>query len=87
MKHNWSDFKNDWLKKNRNISFEQVEAVLLTVGPIDIITGHSGEHKGQSAYLIMLHEYVHIVPFIDDGKTRTLCTIIPSRKYNKFYKQ
>jgi len=87
MKHNWSNLKNDWLIKNRNLSFEEVEAVFLTVGPIGIITGHSGRHKGQSAYLIILHDYVHIVPFIDEGKTRILCTIIPSRKYNKLYQQ
>ena len=85
MIHTWSKQKNEWLQQERGVSFELVEAFLLTHGPIDIITGHSGKHAGQSAYLVLLYGYVHIVPFIDRNRERVLCTIIPSRKYQKLY--
>jgi len=85
MIHTWSKQKNEWLQQERNLSFELVEAFLLTHGPLAVITGHSGKHAGQSAYLVMLRGYVHIVPFIDSNRERILCTIIPSRKYQKLY--
>jgi len=83
----WNKEKNDWLKKNRKISFETIEIKLLEKDIIDIIPNESKKYKHQFLLVVEIEEYIYIVPFVIDGKVKGifLKTIIPSRKYTKKY--
>ena len=82
----WNSKKNEKLKIEREVGFEDV---LLAVGEkkiLDII-----EHKNQKKYpnqkmfIVNIESYAYLVPFIEDGHKIFLKTIIPSRKATKKY--
>lgn len=80
----WSNEKNDLLKKTRNLSFEDVEDAILNDEIIDIIPHHNQKlYPNQEILIVRINNYVCYVPFIIKGKTMFLKTIIPSRKFNK----
>jgi uncharacterized DUF497 family protein len=80
----WSNEKNDLLKKTRNLSFEDVEDAILNDEIIDIIPHHNQKlYPNQEILIVRINNYVCYVPFIIEGKTMFLKTIIPSRKFNK----
>ena len=80
--------KNELLKKQRNISFEDVILSINNGYLIDDI-----EHPNKEKYLnqnifiilIKIKNYVYLVPYIEDDNVIYLKTIIPSRKMNKKY--
>jgi len=83
----WDNEKNRALKKERNVCFEEVEVAILEERIIDIIPHFNTErYPHQEIMIIELKNYVYYVPFVLDGDTLFLKTIIPSRKYNKQYK-
>ncbi|MBU6338391.1 MAG: toxin [Rickettsiales bacterium] len=80
----WSSEKNDLLKKTRNMSFEDVEDAILNDEIIDIIPHHNQKlYPNQEILIVRINNYVCYVPFVIEGKTMFLKTIIPSRKFNK----
>jgi len=80
----WSNEKNDLLKKTRNLSFEDVEDAILNDEIMDIIPHHNQKlYPNQEILIVRINNYVRYVPFIIEGKTMFLKTIIPSRKFNK----
>lgn len=80
----WSNEKNDLLKKTRNLSFEDVEDAILNDEIIDIIPHHNQKlYPNQEILIIRINNYVYYVPFTIEDKTMFLKTIIPSRKFNK----
>jgi uncharacterized DUF497 family protein len=80
----WSNEKNDLLKKTRNLSFEDVEDAILNDEIMDIIPHHNQKlYPNQEILIVRINNYVCYVPFIIEGKTMFLKTIIPSRKFNK----
>jgi len=85
--YNWNKEKNLLLKETRGISFEQIVMHIEKGDLIDIIK-HPNEEKypGQKIYIILLQNYVHMIPFVKDGDEIFLKTIVPSRKMNKLYK-
>jgi uncharacterized DUF497 family protein len=82
----WNQEKNEQLKKEREVSFEEVLIALSENRLLDIL-----KHKNQKKYpvqrilVININEYVYLVPFIEDEKKIFLKTIIPSRKATKKY--
>jgi hypothetical protein len=79
-----SNEKNDLLKKTRNLSFEDVEDAILNDEIMDIIPHHNQKlYPNQEILIVRINNYVCYVPFIIEGKTMFLKTIIPSRKFNK----
>jgi hypothetical protein len=84
----WEQEKNKKLKKERDVSFEQVVFLIENDCVIDIIK-HPNQLKysNQSVYIILIQDYVHLVPFVDSQNERFLKTIIPSRKFTKLYKE
>ncbi len=80
--------KNEILKVNRNISFEDVILALEDGYLLDDI-----EHPNQEKYpnqnvfiiLVQVKDYVYLVPYVEDEISIFLKTIIPSRKMNKKY--
>ncbi len=86
MKYEWNSEKNEWLKKHRNISFEQI-IFHLGVGDVWAIADHPNQAKypGQRIYFVIADNYIYMVPHIIDKNHIFLKTIIPSRKATKDY--
>ena len=81
----WNEDKNQILKRDRNISFEDIELAIRQNKLLDIVKNPSKGHKNQYCLLVNIDNYVYIVPFVKDKETFFLKTIYPSRKYTKIY--
>jgi uncharacterized DUF497 family protein len=83
----WNDEKNEKLKQERGVSFEQV-VYHIERGDVIDITEHPNQEKypGQQIYVIEMNNYLHLVPFIETESEIFLKTIIPSRKAKKEYR-
>jgi uncharacterized DUF497 family protein len=80
----WDDEKNEWLKRERNISFEEVAAMILEKKYVAVVK--HPERSKQQIFLIPIHGYVHAVPFVVDSENNVvLKTAYPSRKFNRKY--
>ncbi|MCI5144572.1 MAG: toxin [Candidatus Electrothrix sp. AR3] len=86
MKYEWNPQKNEKLKKERNISFEQI-IFHLSQGDVWKTANHPDQKKypGQKLYFVIVEKYIHIVPHVIDKEHIFLKTIIPSRKATKIY--
>lgn len=84
--YNWDNEKNLFLKKTRGISFEQI-VVLIEDGYLLDILEHPNKDKyaHQKVLIVNVDNYIHAIPFVENGNERFLKTIIPSRKYTKKY--
>lgn len=73
--------KNDRLKRERSISFEQIIALIEGGGLIRILEHpDSGKYPDQSLFEVDVDGYVSVVPVVRQGQTLFLKTIYPSRK-------
>ena len=88
MKFEWNPEKNEWLKKERNISFEQI-IFHLSKGNIWKTSDHPDQIKypGQKIYFVLIENYVFLVPHLIEKEYIFLKTIVPSRKATKLYKE
>lgn len=84
--YNFEPEKNQKLIQLRNISFEEIIAVLASKGPLDVIE-HTNKNKypNQKMYVVELHEYIYLVPYVREGHQIFLKTAFPSRKATKKY--
>ena len=82
----WDPGKNEWLKRERGISFEQVVLHIEQGDLLDILE-HPNPQKypGQRILIVRLEEYVYLVPCLEMEDGVVLKTIIPSRKLTKQY--
>ena len=88
MRFIWDNNKNELLKKNRSISFEQVLISIENDQIVDVIENpNQKKYKNQIFILVKINNYIYIVPaFISEsGKECHLKTIYPSRKYTEKY--
>lgn len=61
--YEYSADKNEYLIKERHISFEEIIAALNNGQLLDII-----DHPNQSIYVIQVNGYVYLVPFVEKNK-------------------
>jgi len=87
MKHfSWNQEKNELLKEERQISFEDVVFYIEQGFLLDVLEHPNQEkHKGQKIFVLQIDDYAYLVPFIEDDREVFLKTIIPSRKATKKY--
>jgi len=84
--YSWNPAKNEQLKNERGICFEDIVLRINTGHALRIV-----EHPNQKRYpnqmilLINVDGYVYMVPFIIQENGIFLKTIFPSRKYTKKY--
>jgi len=84
--YKWNHEKNESLKAERDIGFEQVILHIERGDVIDVI-----EHPNQLKYpnqqmlVVKIKDYAYLVPFVEDEETKFLKTIIPSRKATREY--
>jgi len=82
----WSEEKNELLKTERQISFEDIVFYVEMGFLLDILENPNQEkYKGQKIFVVQIENYVYLVPFIEDEHGISLKTIIPSRKATKAY--
>jgi uncharacterized DUF497 family protein len=88
MQFDWNPKKNEWLKKNRKISFEEI-ALLLGSGRVWKVADHPNQKKyqNQKVFLVPIDDYVYFVPFVLDEEMIFLKTAFPNRKATKDYLQ
>jgi uncharacterized DUF497 family protein len=84
--YSWNNDKNEKLKKERHISFEDV-IYYIENGKLHAILKHKNQTKypDQKIYVVEINNYIYLVPFIEAEKEIFLKTIIPSRKATKKY--
>ena len=88
MKYDWNPEKNDWLKKERKLSFEQV-VFHLSQGDVWKVADHPDQKKypGQKIYFVIIEDYIYMIPHVIKKEFIFLKTIIPSRKATKACKK
>jgi uncharacterized DUF497 family protein len=83
---NWNDEKNAQLIKERGISFEEVVFCIHNYGILDKVEHPNIEkYPNQNIYVVLINEYVYLVPYVENDDEIFLKTIIPSRKAMKQY--
>ena len=82
----WDPEKNEQLKRERGISFEQVLLHIEQGDLLDILE-HPRQQKypGQRILVVQIEDHVVLVPCIEDEESVFLKTIFPSRKLTKPY--
>ncbi len=84
--YRWNKEKNEKLKIERGISFEQI-AIHVERGDILDIVDDPNQKKdfNQQLLVVEINNYAYLVPFVEDGNSKFLKTIIPSRKATRYY--
>ena len=80
--------KNELLKEQRDVSFEDVILALESGKLLDDIEHPNKEkYPNQNIFIILIQikNYVYLVPYVEDDTSIFLKTIIPSRQMNKKY--
>lgn len=82
----WDNEKNEWLKKNRGVSFEQVVILMEREDVLETIA-HPNQNKylGQKIATVRIDDYAYLVPYVKESDEIFLKTIIPSRKATNKY--
>lgn len=85
----WNEKKNEFLQKQRNISFEEILIAIESACIVYIGNNFNPKkYPKQQVYIVEIRDYAYIIPFIEDDKKIFLKTIISSRKATKkFIKQ
>jgi hypothetical protein len=79
--YNWSHEKNELLKAERGISFEEI-VLLIESGHILGIEENPAR-TNQKIYILEIENYAFVVPFVENQNEIFLKTAFPSRKYTK----
>lgn len=82
----WGDEKNERLKLDRGISFEEVVFYIANDFVLDVVP-HPNQNKypNQKIFIVDIDNYAYLVPFIENDEVIYLKTVIPSRKATKKY--
>jgi uncharacterized DUF497 family protein len=84
IRFNWNQDKNIALKKERDISFEEIVFVIENDGLLDDVKHHSREN--QRLFVVYTKSYVYLIPYVNESDGSVfLKTIIPSKKAYKKY--
>ncbi len=82
----WDEEKNNLLKLERGITFEEV-VYHINNGDLLATLDHPNRAKyfHQQVFILAVDGYVYMVPFVEDEEKYFLKTIIPSRKLTREY--
>ena len=77
----WNRAKNQRLKVERNISFEEVLIHIANGDVLDIVEHpNQVKYERQRNFIVQIRDYAWLVPFVETETEVFLKTIIPSRK-------
>jgi uncharacterized DUF497 family protein len=87
MRYEWDSQKNEWLKRERNMSFEKI-VFHLSQGDVWKLADHPDQenYPRQRVYFVIVEDYIYLVPHVVEKDCVFLKTIIPSRKATRAYK-
>ena len=84
----WNHVKNEMLKSERSISFEEIVLAIEAGGLLDeLCHPNPDKYPNQSVLVVALDEYAYLVPYVEEADFYFLKTIIPSRKATRDYLQ
>ena len=82
----WNHEKNETLKIERQISFEEIVLAIEADGLLDELRHPNLEkYPNQSVFVVTLDDYVYLVPYVEEPDYYFLKTVIPSRKATRDY--
>jgi hypothetical protein len=82
----WNSEKNEQLKSERVISFEDIIVSIHLGNEVDIYDHpNQDRYPGQKISVVIVEDYAFLVPFVESDEEIFLKTIIPSRKATKQY--
>ncbi|HYA37743.1 MAG TPA: toxin [Candidatus Methylomirabilis sp.] len=82
----WSHEKNEQLKAERNISFEEIVLAIEADGLLDIVVHtNPGKYPNQRMLVVAVEHYAYLVPFVEEVEYYFLKTVILSRKATRDY--
>ena len=82
----WDEGKNEKLKAERGIGFEEIVFLIGAGRVLDILEHPIRErYAGQRIFVIEREGYAYLVPFVEGERLIFLKTIIPSRKATRQY--
>ncbi|MGB7202333.1 MAG: BrnT family toxin [Pyrinomonadaceae bacterium] len=82
----WNAEKNEQLKAERGISFEEVVFHIENGDLLDEVDHPNLEkYPHQRMYIVRIGNYAFLVPFVQTGEEVFLKTIIPNRKATMMY--
>jgi uncharacterized DUF497 family protein len=82
----WNREKNQRLKAERNISFEEVLIHIANGDLLDMVEHRNQEkYEGQRIFIVQIGDYAWLVPFVETETEIFLKTVIPSRKATAQY--
>jgi uncharacterized DUF497 family protein len=80
----WNPDKNEWLKRERGISFEDVVFHIEAGDEADVFEHpNQKRYPGQKISVVLIEGYAWLVPYVESEDEILLKTIIPSRKATK----
>ncbi len=84
--YKWNNEKNEKLKTERDVSFEQITMHIERGDVLDIVK-HPNQKKypNQQLLVVEINNYAYLIPFVEDENGKFLKTIIPSRKATRDY--
>jgi uncharacterized DUF497 family protein len=82
----WNSAKNEKLKAERGISFEEIVFHIGRGDLLDVLE-HPNQQKyfGQRVLVVRVGDYAYLVPVVEMESEVVLKTIIPSRKATRAY--
>ena len=84
--YSWNHEKNDLLINERNISFEDIIVNINLGNELDIYDHpNQDRYPNQKISVVLVEDYVYLVPYVENDEEIFLKTIIPSRKATKQY--
>ena len=88
MRYEWNPEKNEALKQERNVSFEEI-VFHLSQGDVWKTADHPNQEQypAQRLYFVNVEGYIYIVPHVVDDDYVFLKTIIPSRKATRGFQK
>ena len=82
----WNHEKNEALKIERGISFEEMVLAIEASGLLDELRHPNPEkYPHQTVLVVALDGYVYLVPYVEEPDYYFLKTAIPSRKATRDY--
>ena len=86
MRFEWNSDKNELLKANRGVSFEEI-ATLLSAGKVWKVMNHPNPetYPNQRIFLVPIDSYIYFVPFVIEKDVIFVKTAFPHRKATKLY--
>ena len=86
-RYQWDAAKNEWLLRERGISFEEIVWHIAQGHLLDVLISDKEHYKGQKQLVVNVNGYAYLVPILEEAEVIILKTAIPSRKLTKQYLQ